>query len=76
MPRALFLFDIDGTLLQAEDLGRAALEAAMTEVLGDASGLAGVGFGGRTDLAIVRLAAEAQGQFELQAATVRAVLAG
>jgi phosphoglycolate phosphatase len=75
MRRALFLFDIDGTLLHAEDLGRAALEAAMREVLGDASGLAGVSFGGRTDLAIVRLAAEAQGQAALPEAAVRAVLA-
>jgi phosphoglycolate phosphatase len=75
MRRALFLFDIDGTLLHAEDLGRSALEAALREVLGESSGLAGVGFGGRTDLAIVRLAAEAQGQGALPEATARAVLA-
>jgi phosphoglycolate phosphatase len=75
MRRALFLFDIDGTLLHGDDTGRVAFRAAFEAVLGDASGLAGVGFGGRTDLAIVRLAAAAQGLPDLPEATVAAVLA-
>jgi phosphoglycolate phosphatase-like HAD superfamily hydrolase len=51
--RRLYLFDIDGTLLDAHGAGRAALDDAMHALHGVATASAGVRFGGRTDPSIV-----------------------
>lgn len=47
------LFDIDGTLIDADGAGRRAIEAAMDEVVGPDHGLGKVRFAGMTDPAIV-----------------------
>ncbi|MEN8145302.1 MAG: HAD hydrolase-like protein [Gemmatimonadota bacterium] len=54
MNRALLLFDIDGTLINAGGSGRAALRGAMLEVFGDTGPIETYDFHGRTDPAIVR----------------------
>jgi phosphoglycolate phosphatase-like HAD superfamily hydrolase len=51
--RALFLFDIDGTLLLTGGVARQAFSAAVLEVLGVEDDLAGVEFAGRTEPLIV-----------------------
>ena len=53
MPDSYLLFDIDGTLMQADGAGRAALERAYAEATGLAGALAGVVFQGRTDSWII-----------------------
>lgn len=50
----LLLFDIDGTLLRSDGLGRGALEAAMTAVCGRPVSMEGVRLSGRTDPSIVQ----------------------
>ena len=50
---AVVLFDIDGTLITVAGAGRAALDAAVSEVTGVAGSLAGVAIAGRTDHAII-----------------------
>ena len=52
MPR-LVLFDIDGTILSPNGLGRASLDRALEERYGRAELSAGVSFGGRLDPDIV-----------------------
>ena len=47
--RSYLLFDIDGTLMEAEGAGRAALERAYDEVTGITGAMDGVVFAGRTD---------------------------
>ena len=47
--RTYLLFDVDGTLMEAEGAGRAALERAYAEVTGVADVMDGVVFFGRTD---------------------------
>ena len=49
----LYLFDIDGTLLQAAGSGRAAFDAVFAERHGVADGSRGIRYGGKTDPAIV-----------------------
>ena len=51
--KRLYLFDIDGTLLDAHGAGRAALDDAMRVLYGVDQATAGVKFGGRTDPSIV-----------------------
>jgi phosphoglycolate phosphatase len=55
MPRpTIYLFDIDGTLLDGKGAGRRAMEGAFMEVVGSCDGLQRMGFAGMTDPAIVR----------------------
>jgi phosphoglycolate phosphatase len=49
----LFLFDIDGTLVNAGGVGRAAVTRALTEVYGTAGAIDAYDFRGRTDPRIV-----------------------
>ena len=49
----LYLFDIDGTLLSARGLGRAALQRALEQVFGTAGAIDGYDFRGKTDPRIV-----------------------
>jgi phosphoglycolate phosphatase-like HAD superfamily hydrolase len=61
-PPTVFLFDIDGTLIDAGGAGRGAMEVAFVEVLGAArSTIAGVKFAGATDRGIVRAGLRAAG---------------
>ncbi len=45
----LFLFDIDGTLIRTQGVGRTATRASMLEVFGTAAGIEAHVFGGKTD---------------------------
>ena len=54
----IYLFDIDGTLLDGKGAGRRAMEAAFVEHVGTLDGLRRMGFAGMTDLAIVRAGLE------------------
>lgn len=54
MDRAIFLFDIDGTLIDGQGSGRRAMEAAFTAICGGDGGLPQLPFAGMTDRAIVR----------------------
>jgi phosphoglycolate phosphatase-like HAD superfamily hydrolase len=54
MHRYLVLFDIDGTLLWPDGLGRTAMEAALIRIYGTAGPVGGYYFGGRTDREVVR----------------------
>jgi phosphoglycolate phosphatase len=49
----LYLFDIDGTLLDAHGSGRGAFDDVMTELHGVNNASAGIRYGGKTDHAIV-----------------------
>ena len=49
----LYLFDIDGTLLDAHGSGRGAFDEVMAELHGIADASAGIRYGGKTDHAIV-----------------------
>ena len=51
--RVYLLFDIDGTLMEAEGAGRAALERAYDEATGVPGAMDGVVFAGRTDQWII-----------------------
>lgn len=53
-PRAVALFDIDGTLIWSHGAGRGAIEAALKEQFGEQSSVEGVPFHGRTDRAILK----------------------
>lgn len=57
----LLLFDIDGTLLRGNGVGRRAMEAALADELGGAASLAHVPFHGNTDPAIVAAGLDALG---------------
>jgi phosphoglycolate phosphatase-like HAD superfamily hydrolase len=52
--KQLVLFDIDGTLMNADGAGRAALATAMLEVYGDTGSIEDLDFHGKTDPWIVR----------------------
>jgi phosphoglycolate phosphatase-like HAD superfamily hydrolase len=54
VPRFICLFDIDGTLIASGGAGKAALEAAVAEVLGVEHALEKMSLSGRTDRGIVR----------------------
>lgn len=58
---ALYLYDIDGTILNAGGAGRRALNAAFHDEFGVADAFAQVTFAGRTDLGILREAFERAG---------------
>ena len=49
----LYLFDIDGTLLDAHGSGRGAFDAVMQGLYGVANASAGIRYGGKTDHAII-----------------------
>ena len=57
----LVLFDIDGTLLHAAGVGRAAIEGAMVEVYGTSGPIDDLPFDGMTDPQIVRTLLRAEG---------------
>ena len=59
--KRLYLFDIDGTLLNSGGAGSAAMRAAFERVYGIEDGFAKVEFSGRSDLAIITDALEAIG---------------
>jgi phosphoglycolate phosphatase len=59
--RRLYLFDIDGTLLNSGGAGSAAMRAAFHRVYGIEDGFASVEFSGRSDLAIITDALDAIG---------------
>lgn len=60
----LVLFDIDGTLMHAAGVGRAAIEGAMIEVYGTAGPIDDLPFDGMTDPQIVRTLLGAEGLSE------------
>jgi phosphoglycolate phosphatase len=63
LPWAVYLFDIDGTLVSAGGAGRRAFERAVADRVGDANGaLAGLRLDGMTDRLIVREALRILGQ--------------
>ena len=49
----LYLFDIDGTLLDAHGSGRGAFDEVMQDTFGVADASAGIRYGGKTDHAII-----------------------
>ncbi|MEM8557580.1 MAG: HAD hydrolase-like protein [Bacteroidota bacterium] len=57
----LLLFDIDGTLLNGNGIGRRCVEAALTEVVGRPVSAEGVPFSGKTDPQCLRDVYEANG---------------
>jgi len=59
--RALFLFDIDGTLINTGGAGSAAMRAAFRALWGHDDGFRGIEFTGRSDLAIIQDALKAAG---------------
>ncbi|MDE2640554.1 MAG: HAD hydrolase-like protein [Chloroflexota bacterium] len=59
--RSYLLFDIDGTLMEAEGAGRAALERAAAEATGVAGAMDGIVFAGRTDSWILSRVEQATG---------------
>ncbi len=59
--RSYLLFDIDGTLMEAEGAGRAALERAAAEATGVPGAMGGVIFAGRTDCWILSEVERANG---------------
>jgi phosphoglycolate phosphatase len=52
--RRLFLFDIDGTLINTGGAGSAAMRAAFATLFGVEDGFRGIEFTGRSDLAIIQ----------------------
>ncbi len=60
--RKLLLFDIDGTLLDTQGAGRAALGSAMVDVYGETGPIDEFSFHGKTDPAIVRALLRAAGR--------------
>lgn len=61
MRPTVYLFDIDGTLIDGGGSGRRAMEGAFAAVTGDDSALRGLRFAGMTDPAIVRAGLRAVG---------------
>ncbi len=57
----LLLFDIDGTLLNANGTGRRGIEQALSDTFGKPVTTEGISFGGRTDLSIMRQILQANG---------------
>lgn len=53
MSSILYLFDIDGTLMHAAGSGRTAFDAVFAELHSLANACEGIGFGGKTDPAII-----------------------
>lgn len=70
----VYLFDIDGTLLDAAGAGRRAVNAAFTHTHGWRDATAGIGFGGRTDRWIIATTIAARAHREATAVEIDAVL--
>lgn len=64
MAPTIFLFDIDGTILESGHAGRWAMQKAFADVTGDVEALPRVRFSGMTDRAIVRAGLRALGASE------------
>ena len=62
----LLLFDIDGTLIHSNRIGRAAMGRALREVFGGAGAFETISFGGKTDRGIVRELMLAEGWEEAE----------
>jgi phosphoglycolate phosphatase-like HAD superfamily hydrolase len=62
MTPTLLLFDVDGTLISSNNVGRLALQEAFHRVLGPHASLQEVAFAGRTDRAIVRAGLQLHGE--------------
>lgn len=60
-PATIYLFDVDGTLIDSGGSGRRAIERALDRHYGRAEVVEGVSFAGRTDRAIFRALLEALG---------------
>ena len=74
MPPTVYLFDIDGTLIDAGGAGRRAMEDAFVSVVGGKlPAIAGIKFAGNTDRGIVRAGLQAAGVPDDEA-TIDAVL--
>lgn len=61
----VLLFDIDGTLLQSNGVGRQSVTAALTDLVGDTFDFSDVTFSGKTDPQIFREVLEAAGRYGL-----------
>ena len=64
--KRLLLFDVDGTLMDADGAGRAALRRAMLRVYGRTGPIDGYDFHGKTDPAIVRELLRSDGYTDAQ----------
>ena len=64
--RKLLLFDIDGTLLDTQGAGRAALASALVDVYGETGPIDEFPFHGRTDPAIARALLRAAGRTDAE----------
>lgn len=74
MRPTVYLFDIDGTLLDGGGSGRRAMEGGFADVTGDDQALRGVAFAGMTDPAIVRMGLARAGRDEQDDEVVAAVI--
>lgn len=61
LPMKLILFDVDGTLIRSNGVGRRAMIRTVEHVLGDASTLADINMGGMTDPLIITEAMDRAG---------------
>lgn len=59
--KRLVLFDIDGTMVWSDGVGRVAMKAALQEVFGTSGAIDRVKFGGQCDRSIVRQLLEGEG---------------
>ncbi len=62
----LILFDIDGTLIYSDRIGRAAMARALTDVFGHCGAVDTVSFGGKTDCGLVHELMQAEGWSEVE----------
>lgn len=62
----LILFDIDGTLIHSDRIGRAAMARALTDVFGHCGAVDTVSFGGKTDWGLVHELMQAEGWSEVE----------
>lgn len=75
MRPTIYLFDIDGTLIDGGGSGRRAMEGAFAEITGDDAALRAIRFAGMTDPAIVRAGLRAAGRpTHEDAAVIEAVI--
>lgn len=74
MRPTVYLFDIDGTLIDGGGSGRRAMEGAFADITGDHDALRDVPFAGMTDPAIVRMGLRRSGRDEHDEDIVRAVI--
>ncbi len=62
----LILFDIDGTLIHGNRIGRAAMARALTDVFGHGGAVDAISFGGKTDWGLVHELMRAEGWSEAE----------